>query len=214
MQRIENTVNLNSSRQLMSSHQYRKAVRTRAMRIPDARVLITIPGSGLHRSDMDVARVMELLSVPQPELPVFMRDAKGPGNAHLKDKVQLMMKNTLEVVFAYTEGENRRLVGLCLAMGDGELTATISLLIVHPQWRNQGIGTRLISTMCRLLQSREIYDVGAFVSPSYEASFAQCSFGDDPLGSTLMVHQGNAAVKACEFRPSSALVSFLRTKPR
>lgn len=192
-----------------------RLIRPCAMRdFSSDRIRIKIPG--YRRSEIDANSVVDLLSRIPPEQ-TFTRTATTPGSRALrssltKERVRIMLDNCLELVLAYDEGDS--LVGLASAVGDGELTATISLLAVHPSWSNQGIETRLISAICRLLSSRGIFDLGALVSVSLEPSFAQCSFGDDPLGSTLMAHRGYATGETA-FRTNAKLMALLRVaKPR
>lgn len=53
--------------------------------------------------------------------------------------------NSCETVFTAWDGE--RLVGLANALDDGELTAYIHYLLIHPDYQKSGIGHRLIDMM-------------------------------------------------------------------
>ena len=50
--------------------------------------------------------------------------------------------NNCETVF--TAWDNDRLVGLINAIDDGELTAYVHYLLVHPKYQNSGIGKELL----------------------------------------------------------------------
>jgi ribosomal protein S18 acetylase RimI-like enzyme len=65
---------------------------------------------------------------------------------------------------------NERPVGFVTAITDGILAAYISLLEVRPEWRGEGIGTRLVREVCADLE--DLYMVDAVcdddVVPFYE----------------------------------------------
>lgn len=106
---------------------------------------------GTH-SEVDASSVRDLFkSISPDKQPLFVKQG-----AMDDAKIRAMLDNSLELLLAYSDSDST-LVGLCAAIGDGELTATITILALHPVlYKEQGaVASRLVRTVCRLLRARE-----------------------------------------------------------
>jgi GNAT superfamily N-acetyltransferase len=119
------------------------------------------------------------------------------------NKMKIGMENSAVVVAVYdAEGvsifENvlgqfadvgkQRLVGFGRAISDTALVATLHDIMVHPRYRNSGVGRRILNHLTRHLDTvLDVIDVGAAVPVQAQPFFCRCGFGDDDEGSTLMM---------------------------
>ena len=82
--------------------------------------------------------------------------------------------------------DGKILIGFARAATDGSMVATIDEVTVSNQYRNRGVGTRLITKIASELRVREIYDVGARVPGASKTFFEKCGFKPDVEGAVLM----------------------------
>ncbi len=71
-------------------------------------------------------------------------------SANYPERLVRAIRQSATVITAWDDG---RLVGLVNALDDGEMTAYIHYLLVHPEYQNQGIGTELLSRVKRIYQT-------------------------------------------------------------
>ena len=71
-------------------------------------------------------------------------------SANYPERLVRAIRQSATVITAWDDG---RLVGLVNALDDGELTAYIHYLLVHPDYQNQGIGRELLSRVKRIYQT-------------------------------------------------------------
>lgn len=77
-----------------------------------------------------------------------------------------------------------RVVGFANAISDGHLSAYISLLEVIPDWRRQGIGTKLIGDLVEQLDG--LYMIDLCCDEELEGFYRRLGFSaDGPNGKTL-----------------------------
>lgn len=125
-----------------------------------------------------------------------------------RDRMERALAYSDVVVVAYEEGLSplwrihsmmtgkvSRVVGFGRAVSDGALVATLHDIMVHPEYRRQGIGTKVVQLLTRNLDTRlDVIDVGVVVKGDEDGVFEQfltrAGFGEDDEGSTAMVYVG------------------------
>lgn len=88
----------------------------------------------------------DIRDVDWPELVQLFKAADLGGREG--DKIRRAFENSTVVCFAF---DGARLVGAARALSDLEYHATIYDVAVHPDYQRQGIGTRLMTEILRLL---------------------------------------------------------------
>lgn len=78
-----------------------------------------------------------------PDLEALFQSV-GWLSADYPNRLGRAIRQSATVITAWDSG---RLVGLINALDDGELTAYIHYLLVHPDYQQQGIGTQLLNRM-------------------------------------------------------------------
>jgi ribosomal protein S18 acetylase RimI-like enzyme len=82
------------------------------------------------------------------------------------ERLARALRGSAKVVAAW---DGDRLVGFCRLVGDGVSVAYVSLVVVHPDWQDRGLGTRLMES---LLADREedkfILEARSGAEPFYE----------------------------------------------
>jgi len=82
--------------------------------------------------------------------------------------------------------EGKTLVGFAHAATDGAMVATVDFVVVHPRFRANGLGRKLMKRLADELRYREIFDIGVRAPPTHAGFFAACNFGPDAEGAVLM----------------------------
>lgn len=118
------------------------------------------------------------------------------------NKIKIGMENSTVVVAVYaggmsifehvlgqfTDGGKQPLVGFGRAISDTALVATLHDIMVHPKYRDSGVGRQILNHLTRHLDTQlDVIDVGASVTVQAQPFFRRCGFGDDDEGSTLMM---------------------------
>jgi GNAT superfamily N-acetyltransferase len=82
-----------------------------------------------------------------------------------------------------------KIVGIGRAVTDGSLVATVHDVLVHPVYRGQGVGRRILQLLCHYLDTNmDVIDVGTTCYRQSTKEFlGKAGFGDDEEGSTAMV---------------------------
>ena len=68
----------------------------------------------------------------------------GWESGNVPDRLQRAIRGYDTVITAWEDG---RLVGLIAAMDDGEMTAYVHYLLVHPKFQSHGIGGELVERL-------------------------------------------------------------------
>lgn len=110
---------------------------------------------------------------------------------------EAMMKNATKMLAGALQSQKfdarNKLIGFGRAVGDGALVATLHDVIVHPQYRNRGIGRKILRALVHELDSKwDVVDVGALVPCHAQEMFRRCNFGPDSEGSTTMILRDTA----------------------
>ena len=82
--------------------------------------------------------------------------------------------------------EGKTLVGFAHAATDGAMVATVDIVVVHPRFRANGLGRKLVKRLADELRYREIFDIGVRAPTRLAGFFAACNFGPDAEGAVLM----------------------------
>lgn len=82
--------------------------------------------------------------------------------------------------------EGKTLVGFAHAATDGAMVATVDIVVVHPRFRANGLGRKLVKRLADELRHREIFDIGVRAPTRLAGFFAACNFGPDAEGAVLM----------------------------
>lgn len=116
----------------------------------------------------------------------------------LAEKLALALRGSAVVVVAYEDSGfisptlfgigNPKIVGMGRAVTDGALVATVHDVVVHPAYRRQGVGRRILQLLCRYLDTNfDVIDVGTTCYREETKAFlSKAGFGDDDEGSTAM----------------------------
>ena len=100
--------------------------------------------------------------------------------------------------------EGKTLVGFAHAATDGAMVATVDFVVVHPSFRANGLGRKLVKRLADELRYREIFDIGVRAPPRLAGFFAACDFGPDAEGAVLMSLPLEAIGAAGERKDTSA----------
>ncbi|KAL6763644.1 hypothetical protein V8C86DRAFT_2492636 [Haematococcus lacustris] len=73
----------------------------------------------------------------------------------------------------------RSLVGFVRAAGDAALAVSVYDLAVHPAFRHQGVGRRLLQLLVRQLTAREVFDIGMSAPLQLTPFLRRVSFEED-----------------------------------
>jgi GNAT superfamily N-acetyltransferase len=117
----------------------------------------------------------------------------------LSERLESAMHGSAVVVIAYEDnmtlvrgvsfgGVPGKIVGMGRAVTDGSLVATVHDVLVHPEYRRRGVGTRILHLLCRYLDTNmDVIDVGTTCYRQRTKEFlGKAGFGDDEEGSTAM----------------------------
>ena len=70
-------------------------------------------------------------------------------------------------------------MGFAHAATDGAMVATVDIVVVHPRFRANGLGRKLVKRLADELRYREIFDIGVRAPTRLAGFFAACNFGPD-----------------------------------
>lgn len=191
---------------------YSPSRRARLAAVPRYSVIDNLSDSGRQRRQLAgrVPRVDDLLDLLVAcESPCdFSEILGGPTRAIdgpldtrlLAERLVAAIQGSAVVVIAYEEdvpfvrgisfgGMPGKIVGMGRAVTDGALVATVHDVLVHPAYRGQGVGRRVLQLLCGYLDTNmDVIDVGTTCYRQGTKEFlAKSGFGDDEEGSTAMV---------------------------
>jgi GNAT superfamily N-acetyltransferase len=91
--------------------------------------------------------------------------------------------NQLRVSLAWVAAQDGdRLIGFVNLAWDGYAHAFLLDTTVHPQWRRQGIGGKLVRTAIDVAHSRNLEWVHVDYEPSLDSFYASCGFSPSAAG--------------------------------
>eukprot|EP00242_Pyramimonas_sp_CCMP2087_P013297 CAMPEP_0198220450 /NCGR_PEP_ID=MMETSP1445-20131203/79091_1 /TAXON_ID=36898 /ORGANISM="Pyramimonas sp., Strain CCMP2087" /LENGTH=238 /DNA_ID=CAMNT_0043898227 /DNA_START=252 /DNA_END=965 /DNA_ORIENTATION=+ len=79
-----------------------------------------------------------------------------------------------------------RLVGYAHAITDNALVATVLDVRVAREFRDAGVGRKLMSRLVKDIMKRDVFDIGVVALKTQTQFFEKCWFGPDPEGATMM----------------------------
>jgi Tfp pilus assembly protein PilF/GNAT superfamily N-acetyltransferase len=82
------------------------------------------------------------------------------------DQVKQALENSLCYISAWHIHEQKQqLIGFARAVGDGVFYAVLLDILVHPDYQNRGLGTRIVRTLIEKLQPSKISNITLFTNP-------------------------------------------------
>lgn len=85
-------------------------------------------------------------------------------------KLERAFNNSYVCVFAY---DDKKLIGMCRALCDGEYQASIHDLVLLPEYHGKGIGRELFQ---KLLEKLPVQNIILFAAPGREGFYEKCGF--------------------------------------
>ena len=81
--------------------------------------------------------------------------------------------------------EEGRMIGFVHALSDGIRHAYITRMIVHPEYRNKGIGTRIMNELMNMLREENLYPT-LVATPGKAEFYRRFGFETESAGLTAM----------------------------
>lgn len=100
-------------------------------------------------------------------------------------KIRKVLRHSYLVLTAWNE--ERELVGFASAVSDGMLCGLVQNLVVHPRYRGQGVGTRLLKELARTTRREGISCLYALGHRGRKARSFFHRVGFQPLGWKVFV---------------------------
>jgi aralkylamine N-acetyltransferase len=95
---------------------------------------------------------------------------RAPLGDREPDKLARAFHNSYAYVFVFDE---KRLIGLCRAMCDGEYQASIYDVVLLPEYHGKGIGKKMVQLLCNQLN---VPNIILYAVPSREGFYRQFGF--------------------------------------
>lgn len=102
-------------------------------------------------------------------------------------RIQKLLRHSQFVLTAWNE---RTLVGFTSAVSDGVLCGLVENLVVHPDYRHRGLGTRLLRELARTMQRQHIVCLYALGNRGKQARRFFRRVGFHPLDWKIFVRLG------------------------
>lgn len=103
---------------------------------------------------------------------VELYNSVGWESAKVPERLQRALRGS-DTVFSVWEG--KRLVGLINAIDDGEMTAYIHYLLVHPEYQKKGVGKMLVDKM-KEHYKEYVYRILIAETPANIGFYESCGF--------------------------------------
>jgi GNAT superfamily N-acetyltransferase len=145
-------------------------------------------------SDRDaIVDLIQILNVFEADLTGDRERDRGAAAAYYEELLQRLAKRNGRIVLAEAEGMPVAAMGFCLEEDAAYVAAevrrhgTVTDLVVHEEWRGQGIARKLLQEAERLTQEAGYrrLSIGALVA-NEKAERAYRAFGFDPYVSILV----------------------------
>jgi GNAT superfamily N-acetyltransferase len=95
---------------------------------------------------------------------------RAPLGERAPKKLERAFNNSYAYVFAY---DNKKLIGMCRAICDGEYQAAIHDLVLLPEYHGKGIGKELFQ---KLREKLPVQNIILFSAPGREGFYSKCGF--------------------------------------
>jgi len=133
----------------------------------------------------DQYKIIDKLNDQQvQELHVMYQDEWWTKGRSLED-VKTMLVNS-DIIFGVVVQPSNRLIGFVRVLTDTIFKAMVYDLIVHPDYRNEDIGTFIMSTLLNHSQLKSVNHIDLQCLNRLSPFYKQCGFTDDVNGLIIM----------------------------
>lgn len=110
-------------------------------------------------------------------------------NASFKTDIETVEQALSNTTFAVSAYDGDKLVGFARALSDKFIYATIYDVIVLPEYKNRGIGSRLVSTITKQCKGAGVISVHLFAADGTETFYNQQGFKARPASMPGMSYE-------------------------
>ena len=120
-------------------------------------------------------KVQQVTSWPTDDIVTLYKEGGWWKEEYQPDALPHLIKGSYAFAMAIDLTQNKA-VGMGRVLSDGTSDAYIQDVIVLPTYRNQGIGSKIITFLVQLCLSKDIHWIGLIAEPGSEAFYHRLEF--------------------------------------